>query len=114
MNAIDPDYLRSRPLFLGEGTALDEEWRRGDFELTSFHERLVELQTMVEELDFTGRLVFDHMGNAWRNASGLPLFTLDHEGYKFPDEKTTVLGLIEEGLSLDESFHGRGITMKHL
>ncbi|MCH7909338.1 MAG: radical SAM protein [Candidatus Hydrogenedentes bacterium] len=114
VNAIDPDYVRSRPLGLGGKTELDEEWRRGDFELTSFHERLVELQTMVEALDFTGRLVFDHMGNAWRNASGLPLFTLDHEGYKFPDEKTTVLELIDEGLSLDESFHGREIPMRRL
>lgn len=113
VNAIDPDYIRSRPLHLGGGTALDEEWRRGDFELTSFYERLVELRTMVEALDFTGRLVFDHMGNAWRNASGLPLFTLDHEGYKFPDEKARVLELIEEGLSLDESFHGREIPMQH-
>ncbi len=114
VNAIDPDYIRSRPLNLGGSTELDEEWRRGNFELTSFYERLIELQTMVEALDFTGRLVFDHMGNAWKNASGLPLFTPDHEGYKFPEEKPTVLALIDEGLSLDESFHGAGTPMQRM
>jgi hypothetical protein len=114
VNAVDPDYVRSRPLGLGGKTELDEEWRQGNFELTSFLERLVELRTMVEALDFTGRLVFDHMGNSWRNASGFPLFTLDHEGYKFPEQKATVLELIDEGLSLDESSHGRDIPLQRV
>lgn len=30
---------------------------------------------------------------------------MDYEGYKFPEEKSRVLELIHEGLTVDESLH---------
>ena len=60
---------------------------------------------MIEALTVTSRVCFDHMLNAWRKQSSQPLFTQDYEGYKFPDEKGMVLGLIEEGLGVSESMH---------
>ena len=77
----------------------------GKFELSSPHERLTELRLMVKTLTVTSRLCFDHFGNSWRGSSGLPLFRMDYEGYKFPDEKDLVLELIEEGLATDEAHH---------
>jgi hypothetical protein len=60
---------------------------------------------MVETLTVNSRLCFDHMMNAWRKESGKLLFTQNYEGYKFPEEKGTVLEFIEEGLRVNESLH---------
>jgi len=54
---------------------------------------------MMEKLDFTAKVCFDHDGNHWTDENGRRLFSLDYEGYKFPAEKETVLALIEKGLS---------------
>jgi len=115
LTEINPDYIRSRPLVPIPGTQLYDEFTRGNFKLSSFtrgnfklsspHQRLEELKLMVQDLDFNGRIVFDHFNNSWRNARGGPLLTGDHEGYKFPEEKQKVLLLIEQGLRLDESIH---------
>jgi hypothetical protein len=53
---------------------------------------------MLEELEVTSKVCFDHAGNYWRNRHGGLLFTHSYEGYKFPEEKSAVLDLIEEGL----------------
>jgi len=60
---------------------------------------------MVEALEVTSHLCFDHMMNGWRTESGEALFRRDYEGYQFPEEKETVLKLIEEGLLISESLH---------
>ena len=79
----------------------------GELELSSPHERLRELRTLIQNLDVTGRVCFDHVMNAWYQdtAHRRTLFTQDYEGYKFPEEKEEVLELIEKGLRLDESLH---------
>ena len=105
LSKINPDYVRSRPLVPIPGTELYDEFRSGNFKLSSPHQRLEELKLMVQGLDFNGRIVFDHFNNSWRNARGGPLLTGDHEGYKFPEEKQKVLHLIEQGLQIDESIH---------
>ena len=53
---------------------------------------------MIETLEVTSKVCFDHAGNYWVNRKGHLLFTQDYEGYRFPDEKSRVLSLIEEGL----------------
>ena len=58
---------------------------------------------MIEGLNVTSRVCFDHQMNSWTNRHGGLLF--HHEGYKFPEEKPFVLELIREGLSIDESRH---------
>ncbi|MBW2104410.1 MAG: radical SAM protein, partial [Deltaproteobacteria bacterium] len=59
-----------------------------------------ELRAMISELDVSSRVCFDHAGNHWRNAKGGLLFTLDYEGYSFPEQKRLVLDLIEEGIRI--------------
>jgi radical SAM superfamily enzyme YgiQ (UPF0313 family) len=105
LNQIDPDYIRLRPCVPRPGTPLYDEYQRGDFQLSSAHERLAELRTMIADLSVTSRLCFDHFVNSWRNESGGLLFKQDYEGYKFPEEKEKVLELIEEGLRVKESLH---------
>jgi hypothetical protein len=77
----------------------------GGFQISSPHERLRELKTMIAALTVTSRLCFDHMMNAWHKESGELLFTQDYEGYKFPEEKGRTLELIEEGSRVSESRH---------
>ena len=60
---------------------------------------------MIEGLNVTSRVCFDHGMNSWTNSRGGLLFHQDYEGYKFPEEKTLVLELIREGLSVGESQH---------
>jgi radical SAM superfamily enzyme YgiQ (UPF0313 family) len=105
LNEIDPHYIRLRPFIPRTGTPLFDEYIRGEFRITSPHERLREIKTMVEALTITSHLCFDHMMNGWRKESGELLFMQDYEGYKLPEEKGRVLELIEEGLRVSESIH---------
>lgn len=105
LNAIQPDYIRSRPFIPREGTPLYDDYVAGAFQLSSPHERLREIEVLVTNLHVESRVCFDHFGNSWRGNSGHPLFKLDYEGYAFPQDKTHVLELIKEGLALDESHH---------
>jgi radical SAM superfamily enzyme YgiQ (UPF0313 family) len=107
LNEIDPDFIRLRPFVPGPGMPLYEDYSRGDFTLSSPHDRLKELKLMVENLSVTSRLCFDHFLNSWYKDEGhrYTLFRQDYNGYKLPEEKEKVLALIEEGLKLDESVH---------
>jgi radical SAM superfamily enzyme YgiQ (UPF0313 family) len=105
LNAIDPDYVRFRPFIPRAGTPMYDDYVAGKFELSSPHERLREIRTMVENLTVTSRLCFDHFGNSWYTESGLPLFSRDYEGYPFPSQKSMLLGLIDEGIATVESRH---------
>ncbi|MGB6837562.1 MAG: radical SAM protein [Dehalococcoidia bacterium] len=100
LNAIDADFVRVRPLMVMAGTPLHDEYRAGEFELLSIGELLAELRTLVESLDITGRLCFDHYANP-------PVFRQDWNGYKFPQEKREVLDLIAGALESVKE-HGRG------
>jgi radical SAM superfamily enzyme YgiQ (UPF0313 family) len=105
LSAIDPHYIRSRPLIPRSPTPIFEEYQTGRFQVSSPHERLKEIKILVEGLNVTSRLCFDHLGNSWAGRDDLPLFRRDYEGYKFPKEKQLVLELIEEGLRIDEAHH---------
>jgi len=117
LNEINPDYIRLRPFVPLPDTPLFDEYDRGVSPLSSPHERLRELKTIMEALTVTSRVCFDHMLNAWRKQSGELLFTQDYEGYRFPEEKERVLELIEEGLLVSESTHVNAndmVRMPHL
>ncbi len=107
LNEIDPDFIRLRPFVPGPGMPLYEDYSKGEFKLSSPHERLQEIKILVDNLNVTSRLCFDHFLNSWyRDRSRrYTLFKQDYEGYKFPEEKNRVLELIEEGLKIDESVH---------
>lgn len=99
MNEIDPDYIRSRPFFPVPGTPIQLEVEKGEKHLLTIGEQLSELKLMMEHLDFTAKVCFDHDANHWTDETGRRLFSLDYEGYQFPEEKQTVLDLIEKGRS---------------
>ncbi len=107
LNEIDPDFIRLRPFVPGPGMPLYEDYSRGNFTLSSPHERLRELKLMVENLNVRSRLCFDHFLNSWYKDEDhrYTLFKQDYNGYKLPEEKEKVLALIEEGLKIDESVH---------
>jgi len=109
LNAINPDFVRSRRFVPRKATPLFEEWKKGEFQLLSPHEELREIGMMVENLDITGRVCFDHFINpAYRVGSGYVwLLKQEYDGYKFPEEKTEVLELVKQGLGIDESLYVR-------
>ncbi|MGQ9571915.1 MAG: radical SAM protein [Dehalococcoidia bacterium] len=88
LNAIDPHYIRLRPLMLVPGTPLWDEYVGGEFEPLSRFEVLVEIGALIDALDVTSRVCFDHYANP-------PIFRQDWEGYKFPEEKPAVLELMK-------------------
>jgi radical SAM superfamily enzyme YgiQ (UPF0313 family) len=98
LNAINPHYIRSRPFYPLPGTSLFGQVQNRTFELLSPRAQLTELRDMIDALDVTSRVCFDHAGNYWKNRAGELLFSQSYEGYKFPEEKKIILALIDEGL----------------
>ena len=102
LNEINPNYIRSRPFFPLGDTPMTDKYASGEFQLLEPKEILTELQVMMQELNFTAKVCFDHAGNYWHNRNGGLLFSQSYEGYKFPEEKQRVLDLIAEGLDVNE------------
>lgn len=98
LKAINPHYIRSRPFVPSPGTPIFEEFSGGGNRILTGEEQLQELKLMIETLEVTSKVCFDHAGNYWQNRKGHLLFTQDYEGYRFPDEKPRVLALIDEGI----------------
>lgn len=99
LSQINPHYIRSRPFRAIPGTPLHQAVQAGKVTPLSPREQLEELYAMVSDLTVTSRVCFDHAGNFWRHPNGGLLLTHDYEGYKFPEEKDKLLGLIREGLN---------------
>ena len=116
LNEINPDFVRTRRFVPRRGTPLYEEWKRGTFELLSPHDELKEIRIMVEHLEITGRLCFDHFINpAYKTVLGITwLFKQDYDGYKMPEEKARVLEIIDNGLKIDESLYVRAEELSEL
>ena len=105
LSAINPHYIRCRPLVPRPGTPLFEEVAQGRLHLSSPHERLEELAWMIGGLEVNSKVCFDHAMNAWADRRGGLLFRRDYEGYRFPEEKPLLLERIREGLAVEESMH---------
>ena len=105
LSAINPHYIRSRPLVPRPGTPLFDEVQQGRLHLSSPHERLEELALMIGGLEVDSKVCFDHAMNSWSDHRGGLLFRQDYEGYQFPDEKPLLLERIREGLTVSESEH---------
>jgi radical SAM superfamily enzyme YgiQ (UPF0313 family) len=99
LNEINPHYIRSRPLHPIPGTALAAQANDEKFQVLSPKEELLEIKRMVENLEVTSRVCFDHAGNYWKNRRGRLIFSHSYEGYPFPEKKAEVLARIEEGLA---------------
>ncbi|MFC2014538.1 radical SAM protein [Chloroflexota bacterium] len=104
LSEINPHFIRLRPFMPSSRTPLLEAYRKGEFEITSPHESLREIRLMIENLEVSSRVCFDHNLNpSYRSGNNyVPLLKHDFNGYKFPEEKNLVLGLIDEGLKMDE------------
>jgi len=100
LNQINPHYIRSRPLRPIPGTPLHDAMLHQDFESLSPVAHLHELKRMMDELNVTSKVCFDHAGNYWKDRHGNYLFSHSYEGYRFPEEKQKVLDLIEEGIAV--------------
>lgn len=105
LNEINPNFIRMRPFTPSKNTPLYEAYQKGEFELTSPHERLQEIKLMIENLQVISRICFDHNWNPsyWSGNRLIPLLKQDYDGYKFPEEKGIVLELIDKGLQMDET-----------
>jgi radical SAM superfamily enzyme YgiQ (UPF0313 family) len=100
LNATNPNFVRVRPLMVTPGTPLYDEYVRGEFFPMDPIEMLDELRRMVEGLEITGNICFDHFMNS-------PIFRQDWEGYRLPEEKADLLLLMDEALeSLGRSRSG--------
>jgi len=104
LNEINPDFIRMRPFVPSANTPLLESYLNGEFEMTSPHERLREIKLMIENLQVTSGVCFDHaLNTSYRSGNMVvPLMKQDYNGYKFPEGKGTVLELIDNALELDE------------
>lgn len=102
LSAIDPDYIRSRPFFPLPGSPLYEAYSRGELQVLSPRDQLMELKVTMEGLDVSSKVCFDHAGNYWRGKRGGLLFNQSYEGYKFPENKERVLELIQEGMGVSQ------------
>jgi radical SAM superfamily enzyme YgiQ (UPF0313 family) len=113
LNEINPHFIRSRPFVPKYNTPMFEAYRQGEFELSSQHERLREIKLMIENLQVTSRVCFDHSYNpSYRLGNRfIPLLKQDYSGYKFPEEKQVVLDLIIKGLEIDEKAFISASTM---
>lgn len=101
LNAVDPHFTRMRTLGVMPGTPLYEAYESGEFELLTPRELLQEIRSMIEDLDITGRVCFDHSNNPHTREGYV--FDLDHDGYKFPEAKPRVLARIDHALEIDGS-----------
>lgn len=101
LNEINPHYIRSRPLHPIPGTPLAEQANDAEFVMLTPKEQLLEIRKMVETLDVTSRVCFDHAGNYWKDRHGQNIFSHSYEGYQFPEKKPEVLAAIEEGLEVN-------------
>ncbi len=91
LNAVDPHYTRVRSLILAPGTPIHQEYEAGEFQAMPRLDMMHEIRALVERLEITGRLCFDHFSNP-------PFLRQDWEGYKFPEEKEDVLSTIDSAL----------------
>ena len=106
LNAIDPHYIRVRSLMLVPGTPLWDEYAVGEFEPLSRYNVVAEIGALIEGLDVTSRVCFDHHANP-------PIFRQDWEGYKFPEEKAAVSELIERAFeAIRQAGESKGASAK--
>ena len=104
LNKINPHFVRVRTFLPLPGTPLFEAYQRGEFQLLTPHQCLNEIRLLIEKLEITGRICFDHFINpAFKN--GTPIFRQNPDGYKLPEERELLLQTIDRALAVDESKH---------
>ncbi len=98
LNKINPHYIRSRPFTPRPGSPLYNEASGNWLERMTPVEQLSEIKLMLNTLNVTSKICFDHAGNYWKAPDGRLLLSHSYEGYKFPEEKDYLLELINKGI----------------
>ena len=89
LNEINPHFIRLRTLGLAPSTPLYEKNQRGEFTLQSLEGLLIEVRTLIEDLEVTSQLVVsDFSGN----------FYLMNVDGKLPEDKDRMLRSIDNTL----------------
>ena len=101
LSAIDPEFIRFRTYLPQQGTPLGDAYERGEFRLLSPHQALLEVKTLIEGLNGTGKVLSDHISN-FANISG-----------QLPDDKGDMLAEIQDALSRSEN-QFRSAVITHL
>lgn len=105
LNQTDPDFIRFRSFVPRQDTPIYQQYEHGELELLSPHGYVKEIKLLIETLEVTGRVAFDHIINPTykQNHHLVPLLHPDADGYKFPEQKPEVLAALEHGLTIEES-----------
>lgn len=98
LNQINPHYIRSRPFTPRPGSPLYDTAIKKGLDRQSPKAQLEEVRQMIQALDVTSKVCFDHAGNYWKSPGGGLLLTHDYEGYRFPEQKPYLLDLLEKGI----------------
>jgi len=90
INAIEPDIIRPRTLYIQEDTPLWHQRRRGDFVEVGPREALLEMRTLIEQIDVPATLLSDHITNY------LPL------NGRLPADRDPLLARLDRTLAIDD------------
>lgn len=92
LNAINPHFIRLRTLIPMPGTPLYQEYERGDFQLLSPHQALLETRSFIDNLHVENTALFsDHHSNyAWVHG-------------RLPNDKQEMIRQIDQLLQMPES-----------
>ncbi|HYA15499.1 MAG TPA: radical SAM protein [Syntrophales bacterium] len=92
INQINPDYVRLRSLHVVGGTELYEMMQRGEFSPIGDDDVLKEIGKFIETLDgIETTIISDHILNLLEELNG-----------KLPEDKDTLLGMIDNYFSLSD------------
>ncbi len=91
LNQINPHFIRIRTLMVLPQMPLWEKIEKGEFELQSEEEMIVEERLLIEELEAKSYFVSDHILNLLGELEG-----------KLPEEKPKLLGIIDRFLSMSK------------
>lgn len=89
LNKIDPDYIRLRSLYVIPEMPLWSKLESGEFELQTEDEVVIEIGSLIEELEVTSEFKSDHILNLLPEVEG-----------KFPEAKERCLATINRYLAL--------------
>lgn len=94
LNEINPHFIRLRTLGLALNTPLYEKNQRGEFTLQSWEELVIEVRTLIQNLEVTSQLVASDF------ASNFYLAQIDG---KLPEDKDRMLRALDNALEKAQS-----------
>ncbi len=91
LNEINPHFIRLRTLHLAPGTPLYEKAKQGEFHVQSIEEVLIEIRTLIEDLDVTSELI--------TSDQAFNYFMGEEVDGKLPEDKEKLLESIDQALA---------------